>query len=139
VKELEAHPGVLIWYPELTPDGTALFTIGGDSTIMWSFPNMELQHSFSGSAGGLLSTGEQIFTNYGELHNEVIIWSMKNFEALSRFAVRDDELSFCLMDAASSPPESEGAEIEVEVEGQVVTWTLSCGSPIPPGSVCARN
>jgi hypothetical protein len=36
-------------------------------------------------------------------------------------------------------PGDEGVKITTTVGGQTVTWTLPCGSPIPPGAVCVCN
>lgn len=36
-------------------------------------------------------------------------------------------------------PGKEGVRITTTVGGETVTWTLPCGSPIPPGAVCVCN
>jgi hypothetical protein len=36
-------------------------------------------------------------------------------------------------------PGQEGTQFKVKVEGNWVTWTQPCGSPIPPGAVCICN
>lgn len=45
----------------------------------------------------------------------------------------------CLMDLEASPEDTEGIEYEIEIEEHTVTYTLPCGSPIPPGAVCTCN
>ena len=36
-------------------------------------------------------------------------------------------------------PGQEGVKIEITINGVTRTWTLPCGSPIPPGAVCICN
>lgn len=52
-----------------------------------------------------------------------------------------DEL-YALIAVASHdeiPKGEKGVKITTTVGGQTVTWTLPCGSPIPPGAVCTCN
>jgi len=52
------------------------------------------------------------------------------------YSLEDGKVVACMVDLAASGEDTEGREYSIEVEGEIVTYTLPCGSPLPTGAVC---
>ena len=52
------------------------------------------------------------------------------------YSLENGESVACMVDLAASAEDAEGHEYTIEVEGETVTYTLPCGSPLPTGAVC---
>jgi WD40 repeat protein len=61
-------------------------------------------------------------------------------ETINIWSLPDGKLSACLMDLKCSPSTVKGITYTgVNEYGQSITYTLPCGSPIPPGATCTCN
>ena len=106
---------------------------GEDYTIkLWSMPDgalvktlkgHDLVHSVTVSPDGKLLVS-------GDAMGSIRQWSLPDGKRLA-----------CLVDLAASSNKVEGSTYTVmdNVTGQTLTYTLPCGSPIPPGTTCACN
>ena len=101
-----------------SPDGKVLASGGGDGSIkLWSIPDGVLVKSI------------------GTSHSSVL------------WGVPDGNFQTCLVDLAANTidlartlPEIKGSTYnQTDEQGRVVTYTLACGSPAPPGAVCTCN
>ena len=52
------------------------------------------------------------------------------------YSLEDGKVVACIVDLAASGEDAEGREYSIDVEGENVTYTLPCGSPLPAGAVC---
>ena len=121
--------------PEFSPDGTALTVIRRDyssdtDTIQIYSVNPFLlltEVVFSGRVLLRISPDSRLVV-VGDGNGNISLYELKSGEAIS-----------CMVDLSVSGGEVQGIEYEMEVEGQTVTYTLPCGSAIPPGAVCVCN
>jgi WD40 repeat protein len=132
LRELKGHmdaPNALA----ITNDGKMLASAGDDKDIkLWSIPGGELLKTLTGHTqkvnalairpdGKLLASGSDDKT--------IRLWTLPDGKEL-----------LCLMDLDANYKTAEGITYKAEDQsGQVITYTLPCGSPIPPGAVCVCN
>jgi len=55
---------------------------------------------------------------------------------MNLYSLEDGQVVACMVDLAVSGEDTEGVAYSIEVEGETVTRTLPCGSPLPPGAIC---
>jgi len=137
LKALEGHRKSM-YSLAITPDGTMLasggeegddYSEGYDDTIkLWSLPDgalLKTLHSYLGMVKALAVTPDGTLLASAGFH-AIKLWSLSEGRLLS-----------WLMDLDASPKEVQGSTYEVKTStGQLVTYTLPCGSPIPAGAVC---
>jgi len=117
-----------------SPDGTLLLSVSGPKTIkLWEMPSGNLLKTLHGHLTGW-NVYSRCFSPDGTLlalgeHRTIGIWEIASGYLLA-----------CLCDPATLRNESDGLQYTLRNRyGQIVTYTLPCGSPIPPGAVCTCN
>jgi predicted NUDIX family NTP pyrophosphohydrolase len=110
-------------------DGQRLASASSEAIVLSSVPGgLQLARAEAGQVKALTADPEGAFLVSAGIDKTVRIWRLPDLQQ-----------ERCLMDLEASPQDSEGIEVEVEVEGRTETYTLPCGSPIPPGAVCICN
>ncbi len=116
----------------LTPDGQTLISCGDKHIKLWSLPNGDPLKTFEGHEGSVMSlatTPDGTLLASGDNGGRIHLWSLS-----------DGLMRTNLMDLDASLKSSRGLQYKgVNTRGQTVTYTLPCGSPIPPGAVCTCN
>ncbi|MEW6209158.1 MAG: tail fiber domain-containing protein [Acidobacteriota bacterium] len=120
--------------PVFASDGKRLLSLAANGGIrIWSSPECRLQATIETQlsnikAAALSPNGKTLAT--GDYSGVITLWDL-------------DKPGFrtYLFDAAANTPEIKGITYNVydQVTGQTITYTLPCGSPIPPGAVCVCN
>jgi WD40 repeat protein len=117
----------------VTPDGKLLASAGDDAKIrLWSVQDGSLEHTLEGHAKRVnalaISPDGKLLVSASE--DKIIrIWSLPDGKYLRS-----------LMDLAANYTNTSGIQYKGQNEsGQVVSYTLPCGSPIPAGAVCVCN
>jgi hypothetical protein len=96
--------------------------------VLWSLPEGGLQQRLAGGMAGLATSpnGRMLATAQ---NRTIMLWTLP-----------DGEFRGCLGDIGAAPLEVTGITYQRRNEyGQIVTYTLPCGSPIPPGAICTCN
>lgn len=118
----------------LTPDGKTLASGSQDNLIkLWSLPEGRLLATLTGHTAAvraLAITPDSNLLISASTDGMILLWNLK-------------ELGFrsFLFDAAANPSDTKGMTYNVydQILGRTVTFTLPCGSPIPPGATCICN
>lgn len=120
--------------PVFSSDNKRLLSMATNGGIrIWSSPECRLQATIETQlsnikAAALSPNGKTLAT--GDYSGVITLWNL-------------DKPGFrtYLFDAAANTPEIKGITYNVydQVTGQTITYTLPCGSPIPPGAVCVCN
>jgi hypothetical protein len=117
----------------LAPAGGTLFTSSGKAVQLWTMPQGRLQATLEGHLGEILTMavspdGQTLAT--GDRYGVVCLWDLQTRKRLA-----------FLFDPAANRPGVDGATFERRdpVSGNVITYTLPCGSPVPPGATCVCN
>ena len=114
----------------IAPNGRFMASGSGDNTIkLWSLPDGVLLKTIEGHEDYVLSIDispdGQLLASGGS-DKTIRLWSLPA-----------GELRICLMDLEASPSSVKGVTYKVRAStGHWLTYTLPCGSPIPPGAVC---
>jgi WD40 repeat protein len=116
----------------LSPDGNTLVSCASDRTIkLWSFPAGKLLATLEGhqtTPTALAISGDGKTLASGDASGVIILWDLEKRSFLSFLfdpkASRNDAIAYNVYDRFS---------------GTTLTYTLPCGSPIPPGAVCTCN
>ncbi len=117
-----------------TPNGQRLISSGKfDSVKLWSAPEGRLLATFEtrmNSTEAMAVTPDSLTLACGDSSGGISLWDLE----------RPGFRTF-LFDAAANTSEVKGITYNVydKVTGQTITYTLPCGSPIPPGAVCVCN
>ena len=110
-----------------------LSLVTGGGIRIWATPECQMQavletQLFNIKAAAVTPDGKTLAT--GDYSGVITLWDL-------------DKPGFrtFLFDAAANTPEVKGIAYNVydQVTGQTITYTLPCGSPIPPGAVCTCN
>jgi hypothetical protein len=117
----------------ITPDGKLLASAGDDKSIkLWSVPGGELLKTLTGH---VKKVNALAISPDGKL-----LASGSDDKTIRLWALPDGKELFCLMDLGANYRTAEGITYKSENQfGQAITYTLPCGSPIPPGAVCVCN
>jgi WD40 repeat protein len=118
----------------VTPDGTRFISAGGDGTAkVWSFTTRHMLGTFDAHRHGIRSIavgpkGDFVFT--GDSDGVMTVWSWITYKLVSYF-----------FDPKVNLKSVNGSAYTVldSITGKFVTFTLPCGSPIPPGATCTCN
>ncbi len=118
-----------------SPDGKFLAAASGDSAIMiWEIQSGKLVRTLKGgkrydNVKTVCFSPDGKFLASGSENRTIKIWEMPSGKLLT-----------CLFDPATL---MEGKKINqytsINKYGHVITYTLPCGSPIPPGAICTCN
>jgi|GEM_PF-3434755 len=132
LKTLEGHKG-LVKSVSFSPDGKLLASGSGDNTIkLWEVASGKLLKTLEGHKNYVISVS---FSPDGKLlasgswDHTIKLWDVASGKLLSSF-----------FDPKATEKDCKGVTFKyVNEYGQVVTYTLPCGSPIPPGATCLCN
>jgi len=121
--------------PEFSPDGKAFIIINRDySTDM---DTLQIYSVDPFIVINELSFEEHIVYRFSPDSRFLVIGDRVG--KLRLFSLNDGKEAACMVDLQASAEDFEGIEYSVDVEGETVTYTLPCGSPIPAGAVCVCN
>jgi WD40 repeat protein len=117
----------------LARNGKFLLTSSGSSLYAWRMSNGERLAALTGHPGRILSVAispDCTWAASGDDSGVVLLWDLKNRRIQSY-----------LFDADASDMSRGGSHFEVAdaASGRTVTYTLPCGSAIPPGAICTCN
>jgi WD40 repeat protein len=131
-KSLKAHDKTIIYSMAATPDGSRFVSGSLEGTIkLWSLPE-----------AALIKTVRQEETVYALAISPDGKWLVSGMHGgtIKLWNMPDVSYESCLMDLACVKDTVEGLTYSVTDEtGRKVTYTLPCGSPIPPGATCTCN
>ena len=130
--EIKAHIGP-VESVACSPDGKLLASGSSDKSIkLWEMPTGKLLKTLTGHKAGVYSVS---FSPDGKLlasgssDKSLLLWEMPTGTFLS-----------CLFDpAALAQGKKVNQYTRTNQNGQVITYTLPCGSPIPAGAICTCN
>ncbi|MBV6341240.1 WD40 repeat domain-containing protein [Candidatus Magnetobacterium casense] len=114
-----------------SPDGKFLASGSCDSTIkIWEMPSGDLLSTLEGR-----STHSVSFSPDGKLlaagsnDKTIKIWDMDSMKFIT-----------CLLDPKAMEKGNEANQYtRIDEYGRTITYTLPCGTPIPPGAICTCN
>ena len=116
----------------ITPDGGTLVSVSYDRTIkLWSLPDGVLRQTLNSPGSGLQSVaispdGKTMAT--GDMRGTICLWNLPGGDfrtfAFDPAANRKDGNTYRRVDATT---------------GVTLTYTMPCGTPLPPGAVCVCN
>lgn len=116
----------------LARDDSAIVTAFHEEISVWSFPDGKRVGRLSGHRSDvqcLAASPDGKLLASGDRDGVVIVWNLKTMTVLSY-----------LFDTESNGKESSGVTFDVAgASGGIITYTLPCGSPIPPGATCTCN
>lgn len=117
----------------LSPDGKLIITVTGRNIDLWSMPGAKPVANLRGHLDEVVSlavTPDSRRLVSGDRSGVVRIWDLTTHAELGLLAEAD-----------ASPVDARGTAVNVTdiVTGRTITYTLPCGSPIPPGAVCTCN
>jgi WD40 repeat protein len=132
LKTLEEHTNSISALA-ISPDGKLLASGSGDQRIkLWALPDGALLKTLRGhtnSISALVISPEGKLLASGSEDKTIKLWGLP-----------DGEFKTCLIDLKSTPSEVRGLTYRsTNAYGKVVTYTMPCGAPIPPGAVCTCN
>jgi WD40 repeat protein len=127
IRAIEAHTDTVSALA-ISPEGYRLVSAGRDRAIrIWWLADLRVD-TITGHTDAIhavaISPNGQLLASAGA-DRTVRLWSFPEGEALAT----------CLLDVGSSPSTARGVQYRVGT----TTYTLPCGSPIPPGASCVCN
>jgi hypothetical protein len=113
------------------PESDQLATARGRTIQTWAIPRGEALQTLEGHSIRVTSLayshdGTRLAS--GDAAGIILIWNLLT-----------GKIEGSLFDADSNPVANEGTSFEVEIDGRTITYTLPCGSPIPPNATCVCN
>jgi hypothetical protein len=116
----------------ITPDGRTLISGSSDWAVkLWSIPDGKLLRTLLGHRADLRALavapdGKTLAS--GDKDGVIILWDLPSGKRRSY-----------LFDPKASKTDGFVYSVRDRVTGQVITYTLPCGAPIPPGATCVCN
>ncbi len=118
-----------------TPDGKMLGVVLNTGTSVWllTLPDLKLESTLKGTMNPINSfaiSPDGKFLAVGDNGGTIMLWDLEKKEFLS-----------FLFDKIANEKSVKGISYNVKdkVTGRTISYTLPCGSPIPPGAVCTCN
>ena len=118
----------------LTPDGKTLITADqthfGSAIRLWSLADYHLAGTLTawGTVTSMLVTPDSRLLIAGSNNGAVLLYDLEK-----------RELRGFLFDPAVNSVDGLSYNVYDKVTGQWITYTMPCGSPIPPGATCICN
>ena len=113
----------------VTRGNSRLVSRSRESITLWNLPDLEFKLKVMEPCTALTVTPNGDLMISGDNAGRIKLWKLP-------------DLTFdkCLMDIAASPSTVQGNTYSItDKYGRVLTYTLPCGSPIPPGATCICN
>lgn len=119
----------------VTPDGKMLALAFRNGTDVWllSLPDLKLDSVLKGANKTiqcLAVSPDGKFLATGDYGGTIRLWDLEKKEFVSYFFDKT---------VTSSSVKGVAYNVKDKVTGRTITYTLPCGSPIPPGAVCTCN
>ncbi len=119
-----------------TPDGKMLAVAFHGRNDVWlvSLPDLKLESVLKGNISSIAPifafSPDGKYLAMGDLNGTIMLWDLQKREFLAY-----------LFDKNVNKSSVKGVAYNVKdkVTGRTITYTLPCGSPIPPGAVCTCN
>jgi WD40 repeat protein len=130
---LEGHSEP-VWSLAITPDGVRVFSGSADRTIkQWNIQSGKLERTLTGQeavVASLAVTPNGKYLLSGDATGIIIVWDLNTGNKLAY-----------LFDKAATKSTAQGLSYNVydKITGRTVTYTMPCGSPIPPDATCVCN
>jgi WD40 repeat protein len=123
----------------LTPDGQWLISGGGDKMVrrrpLSRTGDSQLIGGHAATVLSLaLSTDGKLLVS-GDAEGVILVWDLSAAEP----DVKPCRLRGYLFDAAANQSDAISYKVYDRITGGTITYTLPCGSPIPPGATCVCN
>jgi len=124
--------GSWIEYVDISPNGKLLVSRGRTedryvTITLWSLPEGDRIKMIKGDYLAISPDGTLLVT--GGTDKTIKLWNLP-----------EGTFNKCLFDLQAIPASAkETTYQQTDIYGQVITYTLPCGSPIPPGAVCTSN
>ncbi|ODS32228.1 MAG: NTPase, partial [Candidatus Scalindua rubra] len=121
------------WAVSFSPDGRFLASGSVNYTInIWEMPSGKLIKTLKGhtdSVWAISFSPDGRFLASGSSDKTIKLWDMPQGRFLT-----------CLFDPAALEKGKEANQYTITNQyGKTITYTLPCGSPIPPGAICTCN
>jgi hypothetical protein len=115
------------------PDGNTLASAGADRIVrLWRLGDNKPIQELRGHRDAVLDLA------FGA--DDRLLFSAGGDGAIKRWRLPESDANDCLFDLQDSGERAVGLTYERKTQsGQTITYTLPCGSPIPPGAVCVCN
>ena len=132
-QEVRAHTDT-IWVTFVSEDGSAALSASRDETTkLWSLPEGAEVKTLKGLKGRHIEA-------LAVMPDGTLLASGSNDGTIKLWSLPEGGFASCLIDLAANESDVEGVTYRLEGEsGELLEYTLPCGSPIPPGAVCVCN
>ncbi len=116
-----------------TPNGKHLLSGSRDkSVVLWTMPDGKFDASLQGHPSSVRDIAVTPDSRYAAVSSagSVVIWNLEK---------RQIHTHLFDPDSTRKGTEAQSYNVFDKTTGQWITYTLPCGSPIPPGAVCTCN
>ena len=117
----------------ITPDGRNLIATGRKS-------NIKILDRATGKSAASLNTRGKTLSSLDVSPDGSLLAAGSDDGVIWIWSLKDRKFKTALLDLDATPKQAKGIKFQTKNQaGQVITRTLPCGSPIPPGAVCTCN